>query len=270
MVSWIRKKCSLVCVADILFLGVLTFSFSLSIIEDIQAICQIGLASLAFFYFDFHDIGKQNARSLLSSFLIQLCHESDGFSQILSSLYSVHGNGSRKPWHVALVECLKNILKLPEQGEIYIVVDALDECPEGSGNHTQRVKVLAVIEEFMRLHLPHVHFCITSRLEVDIRYVLEALAVHEVAVHEHAGQKQDIFDYIEYVVSSDPRMRRWREEDRRLVVKTLTERGGGMYVMSAMSTSILTPHAAAKVPMDLLPVRNSTSLLCWRYPTYLR
>jgi hypothetical protein len=228
MVSWIRKKCPLVCAADILFLGALTFSLSSSIIGDIQAICQIGLANLAFFYFDFRDIGKQDARSLLSSLLIQICRESDQFSHILSPLYSVHDNGSRLPSEDTLMECLKNILKLPEQGEIYIVLDALDECPNVSGFPTPRKQVLTVIEELINLRLPHVHFCITSRLEVDIRYVLEVFAVHEVPLHEQAGQNQDIFDYIEYVVSSDLRMRRWREEDRRLIVKTLTEKGGGM------------------------------------------
>jgi uncharacterized protein (UPF0297 family) len=210
------------------FSGGLTISLSSSIIEDIRAICQIGLANLAFFYFDFSDVGKQDARSLLSSFLIQLCHESDEFSKILSSLYSIHGNGSRQPSNAALVECLKNILKLSEQGEIYIVIDALDECPITSGYPTPREQVLMIIQELVDLHLPHVHFCFTSRPEVDIRHVLKALAVYEVALHEQAGQNQDILDYVEYVVSSDPRMRPRRKEGKHLVVKTLTEKGGRM------------------------------------------
>jgi hypothetical protein len=190
--------------------------------------CQIGLANLVFFYFDSHNIGKQDTRSLLSSLLIQFCHGSGEFSQILFPLYSDHDNGSRQPSEDALMECLKNMLKLPGQGEIYIVVDALNECPNAPGCPSPREQVLTIIEELINLPLRHVHFCITSRLEVDIRSVLEALAVHEVALHEQAGQNQDIFDYIEHIVSSDPNMRRWKEDDRHLVVKTLTERGGGM------------------------------------------
>ena len=225
MVSWIRKNGPLVCVANILFLGALIFSLSSSIIEDILAICQIGLANLMFFYFDLH---KQDARSLLSSVLIQLCRESDVFSQNLSSLYSLYSNGSQQPSEDVLMECLKNILNLPEQGEIYIVVDALDECPKFSRSPTPRKKVLTIIKELIDLRLPHVHFCITSSLEVDIRYVLEGLAVlHEVALHEQAGQNQDIFDYIEYLVSSDAWTWRYRE-DRHLIVEALTEKGGGM------------------------------------------
>jgi hypothetical protein len=35
-------------------------------------------------------------------------------------------------------------------------------------------------------------------------------------------------DYISSVVYSDMKMRRWREEDRNLVIETLTERANGM------------------------------------------
>jgi hypothetical protein len=67
-----------------------------------------------------------------------------------------------------------------------------------------------------------------SRPEVDIRGALGALAVHNVSLNEQAGQNQDISDYIKSVVYSDPKMRRWREEDKQLVIKTLTEKAGGM------------------------------------------
>jgi hypothetical protein len=210
------------------FLGALTFTTSSSIIEDVQAMCQTGLASLAFFYFDFRDIGKQDARSLLSSLLIQLCHESDNFSKILSACHSTHGNGTRQPSEDALFECLKDMLKLRGQGELYIVVDALDECPNVSGYPTPREQVLKILQELFDLRLPHVHLCITSRPELDIRDALEGLAVHNVSLHEQAGQNQDIFDYIESVVSSDLKIQRWREEDRQLVMTTLTKRARGM------------------------------------------
>ncbi len=190
--------------------------------------CQTGLATLAFFYFDFRDIDKQDARSLLSSLLIQLCLESDKFSGILSSRHSAHGNGTRQPSEHALLECLKDMLKLRGQGELYIVVDALDECSSVSGYPTPREQVLKILQEIVDLRLPHVHLCITSRPELDIRDVLEGLAAHNVSLHEQAGQNQDIFDYIESVVSSDLEMRRWREEDRKLVMTTLTERARGM------------------------------------------
>ena len=209
-------------------LGVLTLSISATIIQDVRDVCQTGLATLAFFYFDFRDSGKQDARSLLSSLLVQLSNRSDNFCSILSKVYSAHDRGSQQPSEDALMECLKDMLTLPGQGEIYIIVDALDECPNVSGYPSPREQVLNIVQELVNLPLPHVHFCIMSRPEVDIRDALKALAGHNVSLHEQPGQNQDIFDYIESVVYSDPKMRRWREEDKQLVIKTLTEKAGGM------------------------------------------
>ena len=210
------------------FVGALTLSISSTIIEEVLDVCRAGLATLAFFYFDFRDTGKQDLRNLLSSLLIQLSNQSEDFSKILSELYSTHVRGSRQPSEDALIQCVKDILTLPVQGEIYIILDALDECPNSSGFRTPREQVLKIIKDLVDLHLPHVHFCITSRPEVDIRVALEPSAIYSVSLHEQAGQNQDISDYIKSVVYSDPKMLPWSEEDRQLVVKTLTEKAGGM------------------------------------------
>ena len=190
--------------------------------------CQTGLATLAFFYFDFRDVNKQDARSLLSSLLVQLCRESDNYSKILSSRYSTHGNGTRQPSKEALMECLKDMLNVPGQGELYIVVDALDECPSLPGYIAPRDQVLRNLKELVVLRLPHVHFFFTSRPEVDIRSAMEDLAVHSVSLHGQAGQNRDISNYIKSVFSSDQRMRRWKEEDKQLAEDTLLREARGM------------------------------------------
>jgi len=189
---------------------------------------RMGLVTISIFYFDFRDRGKQGTRNLLSSILIQLCGQSDEFSKILFSLFTDHDRGTRQPSEDTLMECLKSMLKLPGQGPPYLVIDALDECPNSSGYPTQRELVLALVQELIDLQLPQVHFCITSRPEIDIRDVLEPLAVHNVPLHEQAGQNQDILDYINHFVRSDPKVRRWREEDKQLVIETLTKKAGGM------------------------------------------
>ena len=229
MVSWIRKKCPLVSVSQYSFIlpCALTFTSS-SVIQDIQDMCQTGLATLAIFYFDFRDIHKQEARSLLSSLVIQLCRESDNYSEILSRRYSNHSNGTRQPSEEVLVECLKDMLKVPRQGELYIVVDALDECPSFSGYPTPRERVLEILQELVVLRLPHVHFCFTSRPEVEIRSAMEVLAVYKVSLHEQDGQKQDVSNYIKSIFSSDPKIQRWKEEDKKLAKDTLLSGARGM------------------------------------------
>jgi hypothetical protein len=78
------------------------------------------------------------------------------------------------------------------------------------------------------VHLPNLHICVTSRPEHDIQAVLERLTLHPVSLHDEVGQQQDIANYVASFVHSDQRMRRWRDEDRDLVINTLSEKAGGM------------------------------------------
>ena len=187
----------------------------------------MGLATLSFFYFDFRDASKQDSNGLLSSLLIQLSRGSDKFSEMVSSLYSTHSNGSQQPSEDKLIDCLEDMLELPGQGEIYVIVDALDECPNVSEHPTPREQVLITLQELVDLRLPHVHFGFTSRSEVDIRDALESSTTYNLSLHEQVGQNQDISDYIKSVVPSDPIMRRWREQEKQLITKTLTEKARG-------------------------------------------
>ena len=183
---------------------------------------------MAYFYFDFRDVDKQKLRNLLPSLLIQLSSRSDLRFDILSRLYSLHDDGIRKPSDHAMIECLKEMLTLEAQGPTYIVMDALDECPITSTIPSPREEVLEFVDELVGLHLPNVHICVTSRPEHDIQAVLKPLSVRAVSLHEETGQQQDIADYVTSFVGSDRRMRRWREEDKDLVIKTLPEKADGM------------------------------------------
>ena len=122
------------------------------------------------------------------------------------------------------------MLRLLAQGRVFIILDALDECPDSSGIPSPRSEVLQLVNELVDLHLHGLYICVTSRPEADIRAVLQPLVFRSVSLHEEPGQKTDIADYIQSVVNSSPsaEMRRWRPEDRILVIETLTERADGM------------------------------------------
>jgi hypothetical protein len=137
-----------------------------------------------------------------------------------------HARGARKPTDVALMHCLKDMLE--RRQATYIVIDAIDECPNTSGFPTPREKVLDFLEELIDLQLPHLRICIASRPEIDIRDALEPLTSLRVSLHEESGQRKDILDYVTKVVRTDKRMRKWREEDKLLVIKILAEKSDGM------------------------------------------
>ena len=185
---------------------------------------------MAYFYFDFRDIDKQQWCGLVPSLLTQFSTQSIPCCDILSRLYSGHGNGAQQPNDDALKRCLIEMLTVRDHHPTYLIMDALDECPDTSEVSSPRNRILQLLKELVDLHLPNVHICVTSRPEFDIRDFLEPLTSSKVSLHDQSGQQQDIADYVRSVVYSDsePYMRRWRKEDKELVIETLSTRADRM------------------------------------------
>jgi hypothetical protein len=201
---------------------------SSTIIENIDSMRKCGLASLAFFYCDFRENEKRDLRGLLSSVIVQLCHQSDSYYQILSDLYSEHANGSQDPSDDELVQCLKDMLEVPGQAPVYLIVDGLDECSATSDMPSPREKVLMLLEDLIDSRYSNLRICVTSRPEFDIRVVLGPLAFRSVSLHDESGQREDIGNYIMSVVHTDTKMRRWKAADRELVIDVLITKSDGM------------------------------------------
>ena len=200
--------------------------YSYAIIKGVKA----RMASIAYFYFDFRDDDKKSCRNLLSSLLVQLSACSDAFRDILSRYYVVHDNGACQASDKDMTQCLKEMLTLPEQCPVYLIMDALDECPDTSGVPSAREQVLDLIKELVSLQLPGLHICVTSRPEVDISDALGSLVSQTVSLQDELGQKKDIAGYVRSAVyhGSNKFMKRWRREDKEHVIKTLSEKADGM------------------------------------------
>jgi hypothetical protein len=183
---------------------------------------------MAYFYCDFRDEDKQSHRNIILSILSQLSAQSNHCFDALSHCYSEHDKGAQKPSDSTLLNCLKETLSHGSQRPFYLIVDALDECPNNSGMPSPREQVLDLVKDVVQLCLPNVHVCVTSRPESDITDVLEPLTSLRVSLHDQTGQRNNIVEYVSSVVYSDRKMRRWREEDKRLVVETLSEQADGM------------------------------------------
>ena len=223
---------------------------------------------MAYFYFDFRDAKKQGLQDLVRSLLTQLSAHSTR-CDILLNRYLTHDEGKNQPGSRVLVECLKEMLILPDQRPIYLIIDALDESPNTPGIPPPREKVLRFLKQLVELYLPSLHICVTSRPEIDIRNVLEPLTSFRVSLHDQSGQKEDIADYVRSVVYSisEQIMRRWRTEDKELVIKTLSERADGMWV--DRFTLMIIAQNFKQVPLGILSAGNFTGLLstkCAPYP----
>ncbi len=203
-------------------------SVSSTIVEEIDTQRKSGLATLAMFYYDFREDQKKDLRGFLSSVLVQLCRQADSYYDILSMFYLEHASGSRDPSDDVLLRCFMDILELPGQPPIFLIVDALDECPNTSSLSTPREKALMLLEDLIDSQLPNLRICVTSRPEADIKLVLEPLTFRSVSLHDESGQKEDIENYIKSVVNTNRKMRRWKVEHKQLVIDILTKRADGM------------------------------------------
>ena len=188
------------------------------------------LALVAYYYFDFRDTAKRDVRGLLASILSQLADDSDGCWDTLHQLYQTCRDGSEQPSEATLTQCLKSMVDLPGQVPIFVIVDALDECPNNTGTPSARERVLKFVRDLIGSNHSNLFVCITSRPEYDISSTLNPLTTpsHRVALHEEGGQRQDIERYVRFFVQNDDAMRRWRAEDKELVIDVLSERAQGM------------------------------------------
>ena len=208
----------------------LTSLISSAIIEDVKKMGE-GPALLAYHYFDFKDISKCHVHSLLASILVQLGNNSDRCWDVLRELYRTYFyRRSEGRSYANLSKCLKSMVELPGQIPVFIILDALDECPNTIGTPSAREELLDFVEDLVGSNHSNLFLCVTSRPEQDIQSILNPLtsASYRVTLHEESGQREDINSYIRHFVHTDRDMRRWREEDKALVISTLSERAGCM------------------------------------------
>ena len=187
-------------------------------------------ALVAYYYHDFKDVAKRDVRGLLASVLLQLVDDSDRCWNILHKVYKSCRLGSEQPSDDALIKCLGKMIDLPGQVPIYLIIDALDECPNATGTPSTRDKVLKFVRGLLQSHRSNLFVCVTSRLEQDICDILNPLtsSLTQVSLHEEDGQRQDIDSYIRSVVQTDRSMKRWRDEEKELVISELSKRATGM------------------------------------------
>ncbi|KAN0139772.1 hypothetical protein V8E53_002434 [Lactarius tabidus] len=124
------------------------------------------------------------------------------------NLYTKHLDGSDQSSEATLVQCLKHMLQSAACASFYIILDALDKCPDTlAGTPSPREKVLNFVEYICALQV--------VQPEQDIRMVLDPLtstSLH-VSLHEEGGQREDIDTYIRSFVKTDRAMQRWRVEE---------------------------------------------------------
>ncbi|KAF8507626.1 hypothetical protein JB92DRAFT_3198641, partial [Gautieria morchelliformis] len=187
-----------------------------TIIEELSLHCRSDPSlAIAFFYFDFNN--KDTLPNVvLRSLIKQLSVRANSF-QVLASLFA--RDEPRALGQEELMNTLKSIVKGYQT--VYIVFDALDECPE-------RSRFLEAIEEINDWKLDTLHLMATSRKERDIEETLGGLISHAVYMHESLVDG-DIRVHVSRTLDDDRRFRMCSAEEKEMVKTTLINGAHGMF-----------------------------------------
>lgn len=160
---------------------------------------------VAFFFFKFDDRTKQDVSDMLRAVIMQLSSQTKG-AQAIRQLYASYG--SVTPPRYALMDCLGKIAQ--EFQDVYIVLDALDECPRD-----QRHTMLQVLVELNSWSKSGIHILATSRDEVDIRETMGDLADDKISMRNDEVEK-DMALFISQRLASWKRLKKWERHHERI------------------------------------------------------
>jgi hypothetical protein len=204
-----------------------------SCIIDILAANSSSELCVAYFYFDFKDEKKKSLSGLLSSLVFQLSASSRECFDILrnararvqkmnnNTFSKIHAHAHLRPTDDMLIEYLEAMLRA--SSEIFIVLDALDECPEVK----RASDVFPFLQRLVALEIRGVHILVTSRPESDIRRHMNQIASHCLDLHTMHEHSTDLALYISHELSLEI-YADWPQHVRLHAEKMLFEKARGM------------------------------------------
>ncbi|KAF8490580.1 hypothetical protein JB92DRAFT_3008675 [Gautieria morchelliformis] len=192
-----------------------------TIIEELSLHCRSDPSlAIAFFYFGFNSSRKDTlSDAVLRSLLKQLSGQCTAIPNTLDILCSESVVANRSPAHGQLLSTLKSVIG--HFRAVYIVFDALDECPE-------RSTFLKVVKEIHAWRVDGLHLLATSRKEGDIERVLKGLVSHEVSMNESLVDP-DIKVHISRTLEEDIEFSMCSEDEKEMVKTTLMNGAHGMF-----------------------------------------
>jgi hypothetical protein len=186
-------------------------------IDDVQTYCKkAGNAGQAFFYFSFADSHKQSYEDLLRSIVVQLGFKEPGLSMLRQACEKLE---------LPRVDDLNKILLccIASYDEVFLHIDALDECPEGDDG---RQKVLRHLEQLV-LSAPRLRVLATSRDVLDVRESMAKLGAEPISIAARMVDA-DIQNYVSKQMSRDRRLSRLDPASKTLIEETFAQKADGM------------------------------------------
>ena len=205
---------------------------SSTIIEHIKDDYLQPECALMYYYFDFNDPKKRKVDSFVTSLVSQLCCQLSFLPDRLKDLWLECHEGRQRPLLVKLMRELNCLLA--DFTDVFLVVDALDECPEDNG---ERGTLLEIITEIHSWQTEHLHILATSRQQTDIEVMLEPLLTAKAISIRDEQVNADVKILVSHEVGTIARKNRWPPILKTEVEEALVLGSNGMY-LSPISFSI--------------------------------
>ena len=180
-------------------------------------------SAFAYFFFDGRDGQKesQTVAGLIRSLIRQFSTPYGGVPAVLTKLYHSCHNGGAQPSTESLQATLLLILEAFD--EVYIVLDALDECAE-------KKEILKWVKETTSWRKSKLHLLATSRVEEDIAKHLRLLDSDHVYIKQDLVGR-DIERYINNILDGEDSFEQWGDEIKANIKNTVLKSAGGMYAL---------------------------------------
>lgn len=185
-----------------------------------------------YLYCSYKEEEVQTLRNMIGSLLKQAVRHRAALPDAIRKLYNKHIQKSTQPTLEELTRLLEKEIKAYTR--IYLVIDALDECPERSD---VRARVLATIEGLPQ----NAQILITSRYSAKIEERFENVPQIDILAAD-----EDVKRYVEARIGAERLLAKLVRSDRTLmedIMKTVVENSQGMYVCVAFVSRFFMAHA---------------------------
>ena len=206
---------------------------------------------IAFVYCNYQDQSSQTVTNIIGALLKQFLEkdfeQSGAISNDVLNLYRKHKSRYSHPSLEELTTLL--YAQISAYDRTFIVVDALDECPQASGAREMLLDVL----RYLRKPEMKSSLFVTSRFHSGIEAEFEG---HEKL--EIAADSNDVKTYVQFMVQRHHRLTRFVDGNpvlQDMIVQTLTEKAQGMFLLVKLQMESISASAT------LRQLRNSLNRL---------
>lgn len=191
------------------------------VIDDLSTRFPAGQdVSIAYLYCNFRQRDEQSAEDLLASLLKQLTQEQSSLPDSVKALYDQHRDKRTRPSFNEISRALQSVAAMCSQ--VFIVVDALDECQASGGCRTKFLTEIFNLQAKCGAHL-----FATSRFILEITEVFKSSTSLEIRAN-----RDDVERYLKGHMQQLPSFVRRNQQLQEEIKTGISEAVDGMYVTS--------------------------------------